>query len=104
MSSSQVSDLGKVGNCFHVNIDKNGKRQQKNGPLSIASRLLRTTAMKETTETNTKTARHERDDCLTDLPHAGRAWRKDGGERRDRRRPDRRLDPKQFSTFFFKSK
>lgn len=99
-----MSDLGKVWDYFHVNLDKKRKREQKkNAHLSIASEL-RTTAMKETTKTSTKTACHERDDCRTDLCHAGRDRRKDGSKRRDRWRPDRKLYPTQFSTFFFKSK
>lgn len=60
--------------------------------------------MQEPPKINTKTALHERVERRTDLSHAGRDWRKDGGERRDRWRPDGKLYLQQFSTFSFLSK
>lgn len=87
--------------CFHVNLDKKRTKENKTAHLRIVSELLWTTAMKQATKTNTKTACHERDDCRTDHSHAGRDWRKNGGERRDCMRTDRKSYPKQFSTFFF---
>lgn len=58
--------------------------------------------MQEPPKINTKPALHERDERRTDLSHAGRDWRKDGGERRDRWRPDRIFFYlQQFSTFSF---